>query len=65
MAIVRYFNQLRSLDIDTTDDAVSTDVAAILEDMTAESAYSHLHTALRVCVKAMQFQIALNHLCGK
>ena len=55
MAIVRYFNQLGSLDIDTTDDAVSTDVAAILEHMTAKSAYSHLHTALRVCVEAMQF----------
>ena len=54
VTVIRYFNQLGSLDIDTSDDAVSANMTAILEDMAAQSTDCHLHTALRASVEAMQ-----------
>ena len=64
-AISTNLNKLRSFDIDTTNDTVSTNVATIAENVVREASYSHLNTALTVRVESVELQVALDHLCSK
>ena len=65
VTISAHFDQLGSLDVDASDNAMGSNVATVLEDMVAESAYGHLHAALSVRVESVQLQITFDHLCGK
>jgi len=65
VTVSAHFDQLGSLDIDASDNAMSSNVATILEHMVAQSTHSHLHAALRVSVESVQLQITFDHLCGK
>jgi len=55
------FNELRSLDINTTNDGVKANISTVPEDVFGHAASSHLHTALTVCVEPVKFKFARNH----
>ena len=62
MTISRNFDKLGSLDIHTTDNAVSADLATVFEDVVSEASNSHLDTVLTVSVEPVELQLAPNHL---
>lgn len=55
-------NQLRSLDVNASDDAMSADLATIVENVVGEATNSHLNAALTPRVEPVKLQIALDHL---
>ena len=65
MTISRHLNELRSFDIDATDDGVDTNVTTIAEDVVGEAMGGHLNTALAVSVEPVQFQFSLDHFCQR
>ena len=62
VSISGYLDNLRSFDVDTAEDAVSTDVATVAEDVIGEAVAGHLDAALTVGVEPVQLQFSLDHL---
>mgnify|MGYP007086427536 CR=1 FL=1 len=61
----RNLDELGAAAVDSTNDAVGADLAAVVEDVLGEAAGGHLNAVLSVGVEAVQLELALNHLCGK
>ena len=62
VAVVRALDQLRTLHVNSSHDQMSANVTSVLESMGDELESCHLDSVLRVGVKSVQLQLALDHL---
>ena len=61
IAIIANFDELRTLDVVAANNKMCTDMAAIIEGVTAKSSSCHLDTILAASVEPVHFELTFDH----